>query len=662
MRTCWFAPLGRPNPFLFCLALLTLLGRPAGAWAQQPGPADSVRRLAAQLPAVRVQGTKPSRFAVGSRVTTLDSAALAQHRAGTLADVLASRTPLYIKNYGPGQLATVSFRGTAAQHTAVLWNGFNISLPTLGQSDFALLPVTGAAEVSVQHGPASATYGNGAVGGTVLLTSPVRWGAGLRLAAQGEAGSFGLGAGSVEGSFSNQQLAVRTAVSYRESRNDFRYPLPQGSGTTWQRNPNSALRQSSFAQDATLRVGTAGEVQAAVWLTTSHRHLQPGIGSNNDQAQQYDQSQRFLLGYRHQASPRHESGVRAAWFEDVLDYGLQNTDASKSRVRTTQVQADHTITFRPNLSLRLGAEAQRFAAHVLDYLDGTEVVEHRFSGFGLLRYDPLPTLRLTANVRQAVLPGRRPPLTPTLGAEWQLAHTTTQLVIAKASFSRSYRAPTLNERYWRPGGRPDLLPENSRGYEAGLRHELTAPNNLTLHTELTAYYQLVDDWVQWTPGAGGVWSPRNLRQVRAQGLEANTQLGWQPAGSRYALTTGLLYAYTQSQKVRGTATDPDPVGQQLAYVPLHSAAFTTQHTWRNWQAGTTLTFTGFRYINAAATDFLPAYTLLNASAGYTLRLPKAWALTVLAQGYNLTNLSYQSYAYRAMPLRSGAVSLRVAWR
>ncbi|GAA4014801.1 TonB-dependent receptor plug domain-containing protein [Hymenobacter fastidiosus] len=601
---------------------------------------------------------------MGSRVTTLDSVALAQHRGGTLADVLAARTPVYIKSYGPGQLASISFRGTAAQHTAVLWHGFNIGLPTLGQSDFALLPVVGITQVSVQHGPAGAIYGSGAVGGTVLLSSPVRWGAGLRMAAQAEAGSFGLGAGQAEGSFSNQQLALRTEVSYREARNDFAYPLPEGNRVVWRRNPNSALRQRSLAQDASLRVGTTGEVQAAVWLTHSERQLQPTIGANNDEARQYDRSRRFLLGYRHRASQRHESNVRAAWFEDVLDYGLGDTDASKSRVRTTQLQTDHTFTFKPHLSLRIGGEAQRFAAQVQGYGDAARITEHRFSGFGLLRYDPAPTLRLTLNVRQALLPGRRPPLTPTVGAEWQLARSARQVVVAKASVSRSYRAPTLNERYWRPGGRPDLLPENSLGYEAGLRQELTpiGQPRLSLQTELTAYHQLIHDWVQWTPGPGGIWSPRNLRQVRARGAEASTRLDWQAPGSRYSLATGLSYAFTQSVKLRGTTTDVDPVGQQLPYVPQHSAAFTTQHTWRGWQAGTTLTFTGFRFTDASATTFLPSYTLVNASAGYTLRKDQAWTLTLLAQGYNLTNLMYQSYAYRAMPLRSAALSLRVAWR
>jgi hypothetical protein len=35
---------------------------------------------------------------------------------------------------------------------------------------------------------------------------------------------------------------------------------------------------------------------------------------------------------------------------------------------------------------------------------------------------------------------------------------------------------------------------------------------------------------------------------------------------------------------------------------------------------------------------------------------------MLAQSFNLTNRDYQIYAYRAMPPRNAALSLRLTWR
>ncbi|QJX46180.1 TonB-dependent receptor [Hymenobacter taeanensis] len=628
----------------------------ASTAAAQNKPGFSLDSVQA-LPSVRVQAVRPSRFAVGSRVTSvLDSGAVLPTGA-TLAEALASRTALYLKEYGPGQLASISIRGTSAQHTAVLWNGFNVMLPTLGQSDFALLPLSGNTRAEVQHGPAGATYGTGAVGGTVLLSSPVVWGAGLRGTVQTDAGSYGLRAGSAEGSFSNQRISVRTAASYRTADNDFPYSTPGTTGLVRQRQANAALHQWSVAQDVTLRVGQQGEIQASAWLTDADRQIQPAIGSANTHAQEWDQSRRLLAGYRHVTSQQ-ETGVRVAWFEDVLNYRNEAT-VSNSRVRTTQAQADHTINFGSRASVRGGLEAQHFA--VTPELYRRPVTENRYAGYVLLRYDPRPALHLSANVRQAVLPGRRVPLTPTLGAEWQVWQTSHQQLTLKASTSRSYRAPTLNERFWPQGGDPNLLPESGFGYEGGLLHTVKPTTQLTLVSELTGYHQLVNNWVEWTSDPRtNFTTPRNLRQVRAQGLEASSQAQWQPGA--YRLSARASYALTQSEKTKGDAADQLAAGKQLAYVPLHSAALTTEHGWHGWQLTTALRYTGYRYLYSGNGRYLPSYLLLNATLGYKIKLTPALGLLIAAQGFNLTNQNYQVYEARAMPPRWGSLSLRLNWR
>ena len=125
-------------------------------------PSARAGRRVQRLGEVRVQAVRPELFAVGSPRYEADSAALSQFRGGTVAELLQARTPLYLKSYGPGQLASITLRGTSAQHTAVLWNGLNIMLPTLGQNDFALLPVAANTRLAVQPGPAADVDGVGA--------------------------------------------------------------------------------------------------------------------------------------------------------------------------------------------------------------------------------------------------------------------------------------------------------------------------------------------------------------------------------------------------------------------------------------------------------------------------------------------------------------------
>lgn len=113
---------------------------------------------------VTVRGVRPERFMVGQKVQEIDSVQLTRFRYSTLADFLQFQSPVAFKSYGAGQATSIAFRGTSANHTAVLWNGLNINSPSLGQSDFSTIPVAGFDQMSVQYGSAASCVGTDAVG------------------------------------------------------------------------------------------------------------------------------------------------------------------------------------------------------------------------------------------------------------------------------------------------------------------------------------------------------------------------------------------------------------------------------------------------------------------------------------------------------------------
>ena len=656
-------------------ALLTLAAGPAARAQTAPGrptpPArpDTLTTRAHRLPEARVRAVRPERFAVGSQRLVLDSVGLAHYRGAALSELLQARTPLYLKNYGPGQLASIAIRGTAARHTAVLWQGFNISIPSLGESDFAILPVGATTGIAVQPGPAAALYGSGAIGGTVLLSSDTDWRPGLRGSAQADAGSFGLRGGSLAAGGTTARVAARTSASWRTARNDYPYTVQEVRGPVRRTLPNAVLHhQWSLSQDVALRLGAAGELTARAWLTDTDRDIQPSIYAAPTQTRERDQSRRLLLAYHHLASARRQWAVRGAWFEDVLDY-QDGGATSRSRMHTTQAQAEHTSALGQRGSLRVGAEAQHFAAQVDGY-GPAGVSENRAAAFALLRYDPHPGLRLAANLRQALLPGGAPPPTPTLGLEWDVPpgllrpagpapDSARPVLTLLGSAARSYRAPTLNERYWQPGGNPSLRPETGLGYEGGLRYRRPLNAGAQLQADLTAFHQVVDDWVQWMPDARGIWSPRNLRRVRSRGLEATAAYRWR-AGA-YRLHARAAYGLTQTTKVQGAPADYDPVGVQLMYVPLHQASVVADQQWRGWQLSLQGNATGQRYTDASGTARLPAYAVAGATLGYAWHLPGC-ELTATLRSTNVLNQAYFGYPGRPAPPRAWLASLRLDWR
>ncbi len=644
-----------PKPLLVTGLLLSkLVGLTAHGQQRALGaPGDSARLVV--LPAARVTAPPPGWFAAGASFTALDSAAL--RPTGSLADALALSTPLYVKQTGPGQLASLSIRGTAARHVAVLWHGFTLNYPTLGEPDFALLPTAGFQSATLRRGPAGAPYGTGAMGGAVVLDNALTGPPGVSAVADLTTGSFGLRAERLEGTYRTNRVSSRTVLFERRATNDFPYNPPGYAAGTVRRQVNAAQQQQSITQDVAVRLGPRTELTAAAWLTWADRRIQPTLEAANDHARQQDASQRLLLaGVR---SGAHTTAtVRVAWLADQLAYASDAVSRSASRSRSWQVQAEEVVVISPTLTLEAGAEAQRFAADVTDY-GPAPVTEYRAAAYAAARYTPTARLLLTANLRLARLPGRRPPPLPTLGAEWVLLKAGSHQLRLTGQAARAYRAPTLNERYWRPGGNPNLLPENGLGYEAGLRYAHQTPH-WQATASLTAYRLLVTDWVQWVPTRPtGAWSPRNLRQVRSRGLEAEAQATHSgPAGT---VSAHLGYALTQAEKTRGYATDPDPAGHQLAYVPRHSATLGLAGARRRWRLALDGSLTSFRYVSASATDFLPGYGLLHTSLTHT-RPAGPLSLTFSLRGFNLTNTAYQTLEGRLMPGRAAEVGLRVAWR
>ena len=108
---------------------------------------------------------------IGQQKTELDSAALKLTVSQSMADVLTFNSSIFVKQYGRGSLSTVSFRGTAASHTQVTWNGMKINSPMLGMTDFSMIPSFFTDKASLLHGSSSLAVASGGLGGAVLLAT-----------------------------------------------------------------------------------------------------------------------------------------------------------------------------------------------------------------------------------------------------------------------------------------------------------------------------------------------------------------------------------------------------------------------------------------------------------------------------------------------------------
>lgn len=90
-------------------------------------------------------------------------------------------------------------------------------------------------------------------------------------------------------------------------------------------------------------------------------------------------------------------------------------------------------------------------------------------------------------------------------------------IVAKASISRNYRFPTLNDLYFLPGGNPDLKSEHGFTYDVGLSFSVGKENVYALSGGINWFDSHIDDWIIWLPTTKGFFSPRNLKRYMLTG-------------------------------------------------------------------------------------------------------------------------------------------------
>ncbi|WP_229217025.1 TonB-dependent receptor plug domain-containing protein [Dyadobacter luteus] len=601
-----------------------------------------------------VRGTAPERFMSGLKYQKIDSVTLTQFRFQNLADILAYNTSLAFKNYGPGALTTVSFRGTSANHTAVLWNGLNINSPTLGQSDFSTIPVAGFDQLAVQYGSAASIVGTDAVGGSVLLNSTAP--------TQG----FSAAIGRQQESFHNSQtqawakygsalgknwaISGKTAIYYGNMKN--RFPEPT------RRNvlllPTQTI-QKGIVQDVFLRSKNNHELSAHVWLTDNALTINPENAAGRELTQ--TQAYRTMLKYQW-----NDFSVRASWVRDIIDYATgdySNLDHAVTDKLGTRIERDFhwNVGAAGKIQIKSGGEFTHFRTRVAGY-ERPEITENRGDLFLLTRWETTSGLLVSANLRQAFVTGFQPPFTPSLGVEYPLIQTNRYTLKAKGSLARSYRVPTLNERYWKTLGNPDIKPESGFNKELGIDQQYTTSDNQLFSFSATVYHNRIKNWSYWNPGNS--FKVENLQEVLARGIEL--QAGWNASFRMIKTGARMNYTYTRSSQEKiYDAYAVDIVGKQLTYIPKHSGNVNLFTAYRNFRLTGQLLAVSRRYTRTDNSLYLDSYVLANLLAETNYNLGNM-QLRIQGQVNNIGNSFYLNVRSNAMPGRSFAINLLLSYR
>ena len=225
-------------------------------------------------------------------------------------------------------------------------------------------------------------------------------------------------------------------------------------------------------------------------------------------------------------------------------------------------------------------------------------------------------------------------------------------VMLRASVSRNYRFPSLNDLYFLPGGNPDLRSEHGFTYDCGASFDIGKAGVFSLDGSLSWFDSYIDDWIIWLPTTKGFFSPRNVKEVHAYGIEAKANLAVAPRRD-WQIDLNGSYSWTPSVN-RGEKMSPadQSVGKQLPYVPRHSASVTGRLSWRSWSFLYKWAYYSERF-TMSSNDYtlsghLPPYFMSNISLEKNLSF-KPLDLQLKVAVNNLFDEEYLSVLSRPMP-------------
>ena len=579
------------------------------------------------------------------RVAVLDGAALFSAGDVTVAEALSKQTAAFIRTYGSSGLATLSLRGTNPGQTLVLLDGMRVASPQLGQLDVSLLPTLLLESVEVVHGAASPLYGADALGGVVNLRTYRGYeGSGVR--ASIGAGAYGERTLGFLAAQPLGRLNVTGAVDFNRADGDYRYRNPVSFPAEDARREGADHERLAVYTSATDEAGGRRSRLSAL-VVNSERGL-PGLATAAPQGErQWDEQQRLwgetgwkakrgtwrLAGYLHRASLRY------------LNPLLNLDDTGRTLTSGAEAERIHVLGRRWLLGVGTSAGYGRADhPHLKENADEFQAAAfmHATGQFG--RFMMYPALRLDRYAPSGS--SAQTPLSPRLGFNVRLPHG----LFAKANIGRAFRMPTFNDRFWQPGGNPDLRPEFGWTAESGLGRR--ASRSLT---EITVYHTRTTDQIVWTPLNGQFYAPINVSRVRTLGLETSYRRTWILQPGRL-LDTRLIYTLTDARDRSDPASRS--FDQPVRYVPREQLKLSVNSTLRHFGLDFTAVYTGRRYVTSDATEYLDPYVVLDAQARFTRRLG-AYRMQLALAVENLLDASYAVLQHYPMPPRHARIRLLI---
>lgn len=570
--------------------------------------------------------------------------------ANTALQSLALFPEIYLKNYGPGNSASLSIRGTSANHSNILWKGMALANPMLAMNDLSILPgmlLPGARLIS---GGPSVNGFSGNFGGIILLdTKPNPSENGVLLGSS--VGSFGdyQQWATGQGQLKSTQFSFK--IWNQESKNNFPYLWDQEK----RKQVHARQKNTGLLSEWTVPFGNQWIWRPALWIQMGEREISPSALEHQSDAQQFDQQLRLANEWNFQTE-KQSLEIMQGFNQQVLDYqSPEKRIDSRNKSREYLVKASYKRTLQ-HLDLD-GQFLQKYTEvfsnnyvgkagqHQSDLLTSATWKTKEGSFWLKMQFQSLAFQNEGTNSKGILfLPGL------------DLGKETRYWGSFKTGIFRKARIPGLNDLFWQEVGNPDLRPEKGWSAEGNWLLNKNLSSHFQFQNRTSVFVSRIHDYIQWLP-VSGHWSPDNVTEVDIRGFHLQPGLMIQWADWRIKGNAGIQFTSSIQQKARFNGDEG--VGKQMMYVPRWNRVYSIDIQWKSWSCAIWAEQVGLRFTDPANESLLPSYQLVNSRISYSSSHQKKWGLDAFLEVRNLTGVSYQSVRGYPMPLQQFKLGIQI---
>jgi iron complex outermembrane receptor protein len=587
----------------------------------------------------------------GFKVVSFDNSTLTRYQSNSLSELLQQESSIYIKSYGPGGIATPSLRGGSAAHTSIIWNGININSPLNGLSDLALMPLQLNDEVHLQYGGGSALWGSGSIGGSIHLNSINTFQKIRSFSFSHHIGSFGMSYQNVCAELSNKIWSISLKAFKKKSENNFPFQDPYSNSNEIKHLQHAQNESTGLILRNSLKLDKKNVIDINLWKQSSQREIPPNITQLSSEATQKDNSNRFLVNWKHSEN-KWTGQLKLAYINENILYNnpISGIDAFNN-YKTSIAEYEVKYAFNNQHLLSSGIQFNNIASEVEAF--SSNYIQNRMALFSSYRYSGInKKLENTLSIRKEVIDNQNAPTTFSNGTILNLNKT----LALRMQLSTLYRLPSLNDLYWVPGGNPDLKPEYGYSAEVGSKLSWKSQNKRTkVCFEPTYFNRYIYNWIIWMPHSN-YWQPKNIMEVWSRGWETFSLIEHSTKKLTFLWDINTSYVVSTSEKKK--SNNDLSIGKQLIYVPMYSAKTGIGLRYKTITIRLNSTYTGYRNTSNDGSEFMEPFNLVNFQSSYNIDL-KNYQLNIFLQANNIFNEEYQLIINQAMPLSNFMAGVQI---